>query len=262
MSESADISLWPLVAYFALTIVLVSAILLVSHFVGERRRDRRNHPYESGMSPTGTTHIHISVTYYLIAMFFLIFDLAATFIFAWSVSLRETGWHGYLVMLVFIFILGIGFAYLWREGVLEAGFRRQAAGKTKKKQGAPVSSSPKVQRFPAASLPHPIIDSRNRPMNNKNPEPGSHSFLLSRLQDLLSWGRKNSLWPFNFGLSCAMWKWRRLLTSRYDIARFGSEVVGRKPAGSRCDDRRRNRFYQGSAGDQPALPSRCGNRDG
>jgi NADH-quinone oxidoreductase subunit A len=113
---------WPLGVYAAVVFIMVAATLAISYALGERHTGRANgEPYESGIVPGGPAGIRLSVRFYLVAMFFVLFDLEAAFIYAWAVSFRLAGWSGYLEMLVFIAILLLALAYLWRTGALDWG---------------------------------------------------------------------------------------------------------------------------------------------
>jgi len=79
------------------------------------------------------------------------------------------------------------------------------------------------------SLTKPGLQSAGKGMKDPVQEAASHGLLFGRLQDLLAWGRKNSIWPFNFGLSCCYVEFAAGLTSKYDIARFGAEVIRGTP---------------------------------
>jgi NADH-quinone oxidoreductase subunit A len=118
----SNAALWPLAIYFASVVTLVIVMITLSYVLGERHHEKQTaEPYESGIVSTGTARMRFDIKFYLIAMFFVIFDLEAVFIFAWAVSIREGGWTGYAEMLVFIGILAASLAYLWRLGALEWG---------------------------------------------------------------------------------------------------------------------------------------------
>jgi NADH-quinone oxidoreductase subunit A len=119
--------LWPLVVYFASIIVLVLAILGLSSLIGQRSKMERarGEPFESGVEHIGSAQIAISVEFYLIAMFFVIFDLETVFIFAWAIAFRELGVFGYLAISLFVFILVVALAYEWKSGALEWGVKRR-----------------------------------------------------------------------------------------------------------------------------------------
>ncbi|OGD22638.1 MAG: hypothetical protein A2W03_16165 [Candidatus Aminicenantes bacterium RBG_16_63_16] len=113
-------SAWPLLVYALLVIFLVAAIIAISSILGQRRSDREpSQPYESGVSTTGSARLRFSVRFYLVAMFFVIFDIAAVFLFAWAVAFRELGWEAYIGVLVFSLMLLLMIFYLGRSGGLD-----------------------------------------------------------------------------------------------------------------------------------------------
>jgi NADH-quinone oxidoreductase subunit A len=116
-------ALWPLFLYGAAVLFIVLAMLGLSYLAGEKHR-AHGEPFESGIYTVGEGRFRLSAQFYLVAMFFVIFDLEAVFIFAWALTVRETGWPGYIEMLVFVGILLAGLVYLWRLGALDWGPHR------------------------------------------------------------------------------------------------------------------------------------------
>ncbi len=125
MPETAAIAnapLWPLIVYFLAIVFVVAAQVVLSHFLGQRHSDRATGaPYESGIVSEGSARLRFSATFYLLAMFFVVFDLEAVYIFTWAFGFRELGWSGYFKILVFTGILIASLVYLWKMGALEAG---------------------------------------------------------------------------------------------------------------------------------------------
>jgi len=112
--------LWPLVAYFAFVVVLVAAVLIVSYLLGQRHSEpATGEPYEGGIVSEGSARVRFSVRYYLVAMFFVVFDLEAVFLFAWAGAARELGWAGYREVLLFVGVLVAALIYLWKVGALD-----------------------------------------------------------------------------------------------------------------------------------------------
>ncbi len=124
ITSPQPVPLWPLAAYFAVVLVIVTVVLVLSYVLGQRHHERgTGQPYESGMLPTGSARLRFDVKYYMVAMFFVIFDLEAVFLFAWAVAFRELGWVGYVEALVFMVVFVVALAYLWKMGALDWGMR-------------------------------------------------------------------------------------------------------------------------------------------
>jgi NADH-quinone oxidoreductase subunit A len=111
--------LWPLIVYSGLA-VLVTATMLASYVLGQRHYDpTTGTPYESGIVSEGSARVRLSARFYLVAVFFVVFDLEAVFLFGWAIAAREVGWAGYWEVLIFIGVLMAALAYLWGVGALD-----------------------------------------------------------------------------------------------------------------------------------------------
>jgi NADH-quinone oxidoreductase subunit A len=114
------VTLWALGVYFLLLVFVIGVILLVSWLLGPRHREpATGAPYEGGILSEGSARVRLSARFYLIAMFFVVFDLEAVFIYSWAVAAQELGWAGYWEILIFIAVLAVALAYLWKQGALD-----------------------------------------------------------------------------------------------------------------------------------------------
>jgi NADH-quinone oxidoreductase subunit A len=118
--------LWPLGLYIVLVLVLVAVMLGLSYLLGQHHTERSTgEPYEGGIVSEGSAHVRFSLRFYLVAMFFVIFDLESVFIFSWAIAGRKLGWPGYWEIVTFIGVLVATLAYLWRLGALDWNVNRR-----------------------------------------------------------------------------------------------------------------------------------------
>jgi len=131
LDTSRTVALWPFVPYLAAVLAVVVVMLGLSYVLGQRHRERATgEPYESGIVSTGSARMRFDAKFYLMAMFFVIFDLEAAFIYLWAVAVKELGWMGYVEIALFIAILFVALVYLWRVGALEWGTERHGISRS------------------------------------------------------------------------------------------------------------------------------------
>lgn len=121
-SPPPTVSFLTLGAYTLIAVGLIGVLLFLSWFLGQRTTSKiKNEPYESGVSPTGQAHLGEPVPFYLVAIFFIVFDVEMVFVVSWAVAYDLLGWAGYLQITFFILILFLGLLWLWKMGGLDWG---------------------------------------------------------------------------------------------------------------------------------------------
>ena len=124
-SEAANFSPWNagifgLVLYTLIVLVVIAVMLFLTAWLGEKKEsEEKQRPYECGIIPTGSAWFRYPVPFYLVAAFFLIFDLEAVFIFAWAVAFVDLGWMGWMRITFFILVLLLSLFYIWKKGGLD-----------------------------------------------------------------------------------------------------------------------------------------------
>ena len=95
------------------------AILMAKILTKATTNPQKGEPYECGIPTQGKTWIQMNVGYYLFALIFLIFDVELVFLYPWAVAAKAVGWLALVEMIIFIFILFMGFLYAHKKGALK-----------------------------------------------------------------------------------------------------------------------------------------------
>jgi NADH-quinone oxidoreductase subunit A len=111
-----------LVIFGLMITAIVGLLLFIASWLGEKKPNiEKLRPYESGVIPTGSARLRYPVPFYLVAIFFLLFDVEGAYIFAWAIAWDKLGWAGWLQICFFIVMLIFGLVYVWKKGGLEWG---------------------------------------------------------------------------------------------------------------------------------------------
>ncbi|MBN3045381.1 NADH-quinone oxidoreductase subunit A [Pectobacterium brasiliense] len=111
---------WAFGLFLIIAVGLCVFMLTGGFLLGGRAKGRaKNVPYESGIDSVGSARLRLSAKFYLVAMFFVIFDVEALYLYAWAVSIKESGWIGFIEATIFILVLLAGLIYLVRVGALD-----------------------------------------------------------------------------------------------------------------------------------------------
>jgi NADH-quinone oxidoreductase subunit A len=110
----------PILIHSLVVVALGAAMLGVSAWVGVKRPSREKlAPYECGIPPVGNARERFSISFYLIGMLFILFDVEVAFLFPWAVVARSLKWFGFIEMSLYIVILLAGYVYIWKKGALD-----------------------------------------------------------------------------------------------------------------------------------------------
>ena len=110
----------PIIVFIFLGIAFGVGLTVVGYLLGPSEpSDEKNSQFECGFPAFDDSRMHFNIRYYLVAILFVLFDLEVAFLFPWAISLGKIGLFGFISMMIFLFILTVGFIYEWKKGALD-----------------------------------------------------------------------------------------------------------------------------------------------
>ena len=113
-------SYFPIILFLIIALGLSFGFVILNYLLSPKNPDpEKLSAYECGFDAFDDSRMEFDVRFYLVAILFIIFDLEIAFIFPWAISLGKIGIFGFISMMIFLFILTIGFIYEWKKGALD-----------------------------------------------------------------------------------------------------------------------------------------------
>ena len=111
---------FPIILFLIIALVLSFGFIIVNFLFSPKNSDpEKLSAYECGFEPFSDSRMEFDIRFYLVAILFIIFDLEIAFLFPWAISLGHLGALGFWSMMIFLFVLTIGFVYEWKKGALD-----------------------------------------------------------------------------------------------------------------------------------------------
>ena len=111
---------FPIILFFIIALVLSMGFIVLNFLFSPKKPDpEKLSAYECGFEPFNDSRMEFDVRFYLVAILFIIFDLEISFLFPWAISLGSIGALGFWSMMIFLFVLTVGFIYEWKKGALD-----------------------------------------------------------------------------------------------------------------------------------------------
>ena len=109
-----------IIIFLAISLILSLGFLVLNFAFSPKNPDpEKLSAYECGFEPFNDSRMEFDIRFYLVAILFIIFDLEIAFLFPWAITLGNLGLFGFFSMMLFLFILTIGFIYEWKKGALD-----------------------------------------------------------------------------------------------------------------------------------------------
>lgn len=130
---------YPVLLAMGVALAMGVVILVVSHLIGRLAGHQKGGlvkgtPIESGVPMMDVSHKRLSIAFFLVAIDFIVFDLEAAFLYPWSLIMKSGGWPLFGAVMVFIFLILVGYTYVWLKGGLDLSPRRPGAGRANRVQ--------------------------------------------------------------------------------------------------------------------------------